>query len=72
MNPIVNNTYRAVITIALMIFSVGTIVWLLAKGVHDNSLHASALSWSYTMLVACMVGLGVDASITKLLPPPKQ
>jgi hypothetical protein len=65
---IINNTGKAIVAITLMLFCLGTIVWLLIEGQPGNSLHASALSWSYTVLVVAAAALGLDVAIAKILP----
>lgn len=65
---IINKTGKAVVAITLMVFCIVTIIWLLLYGQPGNSLHASALSWSYTVLVVAAGALGLDTAIAKLLP----
>lgn len=65
---IINNTGKAIVAISLLVFAMGTVVWLLAFGKADNSLHASALSWSYILLCVAAGALGLDVAFAKLLP----
>ena len=65
--PLLNRTGRALIGLGLMLFCIVTIIWLLNWGNADNSLHVSALSWSYTVLVVSAVALGLDLAFAKLL-----
>jgi drug/metabolite transporter (DMT)-like permease len=44
-----------------LIFCGATIAWLIAWGQPDNSLHASALSWSYTLAAGLFAGVGFGA-----------
>lgn len=69
MNPtdIINKTGRAVIAIAVMVFCCSTIVWLLLYGSALNSLHLSALSWSYTVMCVSMAALGLNVTVDKLI-----
>lgn len=60
--PIVNRTARAVISVAVLVFSIGVIVWLLFYGKPENSLHQSALSWSYFLLIFTMLALGLEGA----------
>ncbi len=54
-----NNSWKAVITLAALLFNGGIIVFCLWKGVPSNSLHTSALAWSYLLGAGILVGLGV-------------
>lgn len=63
MKPIVNSTIRAVVVICVLLFSLATIVYLIRYGQPGNSLHSSALSWSYTLIVFTLIALGVDKAI---------
>jgi hypothetical protein len=65
--PIVNRTIAAVVTIILLALCVTTIGWLMFYGVPANSLHASALSWSYTTIMVCIAALGLDVTVATLL-----
>ncbi len=65
---LMNKTGRAVIAVSIIIFCVGTIFWLLGHGNSANTLHQSALSWSYTTLMICMAAVGLDAAVSKILP----
>lgn len=58
-----NATGRAALAIGTVAFCMGTVVWLIAYGQPANSLHASALSWSYTVMGAVLVMLGVAAAV---------
>ena len=71
MEPIVNKTWRAVIAIAIIAFCIATVWWLLLYGAPTNSLHASALSWSYWVIMVAAAALGLDTSMAKLLPQSK-
>lgn len=62
MDPIINKNGRAVAAVAVLLFCVGTIAWLLLKGDPANSLHQSALSWSYTIILVAMAALGLNVT----------
>jgi hypothetical protein len=57
----INDTGKAVIAVLVLIFNLTTIVWLMAYGHAENSLHASALSWSYTTSALVLAGLGIGS-----------
>ena len=59
--------YRNVFSIFTMIFSTCIIIYLIIKGVPENLLHQSALSWSFTLMSAVLAAYGVG-SIIKFLP----
>jgi hypothetical protein len=61
-DPLINKTGRAVITIGVLVFAIGIIVYALLAGDPDNSLHQSAMSWSYTLVIFTMLGLGIDSA----------
>jgi hypothetical protein len=67
-NVMLNTTGRAVVAIAVICFCVAVIVWLVLHGQPANSLHQSALSWAWTVLLASMGALGIDAAAEKYLP----
>lgn len=72
--PLVNKTLRAVLGIGTIAFCMATIVYLIWHGKADNSLHASALSWSYTIIIAMLIAFGLGNAIPaliNLLPKPK-
>jgi hypothetical protein len=48
-------------------FAMGMAIYLVLKGSPTNSLHESALSWSYLMMVGILIGLGFGA-IKDLMP----
>jgi Co/Zn/Cd efflux system component len=57
----INNTGKAVVAILVLLFNIVCIVWLMAYGHAENSLHASALSWSYTLTALVLGGLGIGS-----------
>jgi hypothetical protein len=48
-------------------FAMGIVIYLVTKGSPTNSLHESALSWSYLMMMGILGGLGFGA-IKDLIP----
>ena len=72
MDPLANKTIRATTVLSVLVFSVGTVVWLIAWGVPGNSLHASALSWSYTLMGFCLVALLGEAALATYFQKPVQ
>lgn len=65
--PIVNKTARAIITIAVLIFAIAVIVFCVLKGDPANSLHQSAMSWSYMLIIFTMVALGIDSAAISVI-----
>jgi ABC-type antimicrobial peptide transport system permease subunit len=65
--PLINATLRAIITCTVLLFAIGTIVWCLLYGEPHNSLHASAVSWSYTLIIFTMLALGIDSAATTFI-----
>ena len=61
-DAIINKTGRAVITIGVLLFAIGIIIFTILSGDPHNSLHQSALSWSYTLVIFTMLGLGIDSA----------
>lgn len=59
-------TWVTVVTIFCLLFNASVISYLLVLGKADNSLHASAMSWSYTTAAAILVALGFG-SLTPLI-----
>ena len=51
--------WKTGIAIGVMVLCALAIGYLIVWGVDDNSLHASAMSWSFTLIAAVMAGLGV-------------
>lgn len=45
---VASSTTRRRIVVSSLLFSWGLILWIVLKGVPDNSLHSSALAWSYS------------------------
>lgn len=74
MDPIINKTGRAVSAFAILAFCLGTIAWLIVNGSPTNSLHQSAMSWSYTIILVTMAALGLNVTaemVAKLLTAKK-
>lgn len=46
-----------------LVFAISTITYLVFHGSPTNSLHDSALSWSFTLIGVVLVGLGVAEAI---------
>ena len=57
----VNDAWRAATGVASFLLFAGTIVWLIMWGSPTNSLHESALSWSYFGLMGLIVSVGFDS-----------
>jgi hypothetical protein len=60
--PIVNATIRAVVTLSVLTFAIGLIVFCVVSGDADNSLHQSAMSWSFMLVIFTMIALGIDSA----------
>lgn len=69
MDNLLNATGRAVIAISVLLFCAGTIVSLLTYGNPHNSLHESALGWSYGLIGLILAGLGIAAALPSLVKP---
>lgn len=63
MEPLANKTIRAVTVLVVMGLCAATIFWLLQWGHADNSLHASALSWSYSLIGFGLIVLLGEAAL---------
>lgn len=55
---IMNNTWKGVIVAVVLLLCITAVAYLLVAGVPDNSLHASILSWSFTLIAGILAGLG--------------
>ncbi len=59
-------TWRHIITLTTVLFCwclIGLLVW---RGASDNSLHSSALAWSFSVQLVVLVGLGFQAAVPLL------
>lgn len=65
--PTMNNSWRTAIAITALLFNAAIILFCLLRGHPDNSLHASALAWSYMVGIAILGGLGIGAISPDLL-----
>ncbi len=63
----INSTWKVVIAIAVLAFNGAIIALLIWKGDTNNSLHTSALAWSYMSGLGVLAGIGFGA-IAGLLP----
>lgn len=70
MEPLANKTFRAVTVLATMVFSASVVVWIVAYGSPSNGLHATALSWSYTLLGVALGALLGELAILKIWDKP--
>jgi drug/metabolite transporter (DMT)-like permease len=52
---------KLIFAVAGLIFCGVTIAWIVAYGRPDNSLHDSALSWSYVLAAGLFAGVGFSA-----------
>lgn len=59
--------YRNIFSSVTMAFSIGIIVYLVIKGVPENLLHSSTLSWAFTLISAVLAAYGVG-SVIKFIP----
>lgn len=62
MDPVINKTGMAVISVAMLLFCASVIVWLILYGVPTNSLHQSALSWAWTAMTVALAALGLNVT----------
>lgn len=51
----------------MLIACCATVGWLLVYGKADNSLHSSALSWSFTLIGVIVIGFGIGAALPQIL-----
>ena len=63
----VNRTGQAIIGITVLILCGVLVVWLMMFGKADNSLHSSALSWSFTLIGVIVIGFGIGAALPQIL-----
>lgn len=56
-----NNSWKIAVTLLALAFHAGIVVWLIAYGRADNSLHASALSWAFATAAGVLAGIGFGA-----------
>lgn len=63
----INQTWKTILTICVLACNGSIIVWLILYGKADNSLHTSALGWSYLTVLGILAGLGFGA-ISGALP----
>lgn len=63
----VNNTGRAALALVALAFNAAIILYLIYYGKAENSLHASALAWSYATSIALLAGLGLGAALPTVL-----
>jgi hypothetical protein len=64
----VNSNWRSFAGVSSGLFFAGTIVWLVLYGRPENSLHASAMSWSFCGLIGILVSVGFSEILTVALP----
>lgn len=64
---LLNGTGKAVVALLVLMFCIGTIIFLLAYGNSANGLHVTALSWSYLLIGALLAGLGIGAALPSVL-----
>ncbi len=63
-----SKAWRTVIAVIVLALCAAAIGWLLAWGAPDNSLHQSALSWSYTLVACILAGIGIGTVMTQFIP----
>jgi hypothetical protein len=61
-----NATVKGAIAIAALIANAAVIAFAILAGDPKNSLHASALAWSYASALAILAGLGFPAALSAL------
>ncbi len=59
--------YRNIFSSITMAFSIGIIIYLVIRGVPENLLHSSTLSWAFTLISAVLAAYGVG-SVIKFIP----
>ena len=63
-----NSTWKSVLAISALLFNAAIIVLLLRYGDDKNSLHTSALQWSYLSELAIFAGLGFPYVLDVIKP----
>lgn len=74
LEPPANKTIRATLGVVTLLLAAALIAYLVSKGTPGNSLHDSALAWSFTLIALVLVGFGFGAALpalTNLLPRAK-
>lgn len=56
-----NTTWRIVFAAITLAFNAAVLWWLLLYGNEGNSLHASALSWTFMLSGCVLAGIGFGA-----------
>jgi len=67
-----NATWKSIIAMLVLGFNGGLIVYLVMYGQSNNSLHTSALAWSFGSSIALLAGLGfgeMSGLLSKLITP---
>jgi hypothetical protein len=58
---------KIIFAIVTLLFCASVIVWIILYGKGDNSLHASALSWSFSIAAGVLAGIGFSV-VAYLVP----
>jgi uncharacterized membrane protein len=64
---LLNTTGKAVVSLLVLVFCLGLVVWLVMQGNGHNPLHLSALGWSFTIVGGLLVGLGIGTALPAIL-----
>ena len=64
----VNSNWRSFAGVTSGLFFAAVIVWLVLYGKPENSLHASAMSWSFTVIIGILVSVGFSEIASVVMP----
>lgn len=64
----VNSNWRSFAGVTSGLFFAAIVVWLVLYGKPENSLHASALSWSFTGIIGLLISVGFSEIASVILP----
>ena len=63
----ISRDFRTGIAVGVMALAMLAIGYLIGWGRPDNSLHDSAMAWSFTVVLAILAGIGVSAIAPKAI-----
>jgi hypothetical protein len=64
----VSSNWRSFAGVTSGLFFAAVITWIILYGKPENSLHASALSWSFTALLGLLVSVGFSEIVQVVMP----
>lgn len=63
----ISKDWRTGIAVAVLFLAAVAIAYLIGWGRPENSLHDSALAWSFGVVLAVLAGIGVAAVVPKAI-----